>query len=83
MSDERDIYDRVISRLETLEKLKALLQECRTYASQIQPLEEQISNALKDLTKDLDSMDVTSRGNFGWEARIVTFLSELRRRLKS
>lgn len=77
-----DVYDAVISNLEKLEFLGDQITQIREVAKRLPELEREYREVHEALTKDLDSMDVTSRGNYGWERRIVPFLAELRGRIK-
>lgn len=77
-----DVFDSVLSNLEKLEFLGDQITQIREVAKRLPELEREYREVHDALTKDLDSMDVTSRGNYGWDRRIVPFLAELRRRIK-
>jgi hypothetical protein len=77
-----DVYDSVLLKLEKLEFLGDQITQMREVAKRLPELEREYREVHEALTKDLDSMDVTSRGNYGWERRIVPFLAELRGRIK-
>lgn len=72
----------IIEALAVIERLQQLKEEivvCRAAAEKLQVLEQEYGSKHKQLTDCLDNMDVTARGNFGWERRIVPFLMEFKR----
>ena len=79
MSD--DVYLDIIAKLETLDTLAEKINESRLYASLIPDLEREYKQVHSSLTKQLDDIDVTGRGNFGWEGRMVAFLRAFRIRM--
>ncbi len=65
-----------VIRIERMKVLANQIAACRIEAKKLVELEQQYQATHKELTELLDSMDVTARGNYGWERRIVPFLTE-------
>lgn len=46
-------------------------------AATIKGLEEQCLDIQREITKELERLDVVQRGNFGWENRTLSFLMSI------
>ena len=66
---------RVTLQLYRASRLK--LKEALAVAATIHKLEADVNAYGRDIIKLIESMDCKTDGNFGWEQRIVTMLSEL------
>lgn len=67
-----------------VQKLAMAKQDCmecrrqiRLYTDSLKLNEETHAECQRQIIKLMDEMDVSSRGNFGWENRFMTFIAEL------
>lgn len=78
-----DVFERVITRLDRLKVLNAEIGVAQAAAERLPGLEREITEERGALLEDLERMDVTSPGNFGWERRIVSFLATFKHRVEA
>lgn len=69
----------VIRLLDEIAELDAEIAELKPKADRLRSAEVARSNVQTSLANALKGMDLESRGNHGFEARLAWFLSEMRR----
>lgn len=69
----------VMGLLDRIAALDAEIADLKPKYDRLRSAEVERSNAQIALAKSLQSMDLESRGNHGWEARLSWFLSEMRK----
>jgi len=74
-----DVINQVLLKIERLEALNLGIESIREQLKKLPGLEQEAREAASDVTRLLDSLDVTARHNHGWERRIVPFLMRMHR----
>ena len=75
--------ERLSSLKATLDLWRKTLAEIRRIESEATELEElkrQLRSLDREILRTLEDLDVASRGNIGWEHRVIAFLAELEAR---
>jgi hypothetical protein len=75
--------EQLIDKLDFLSSLEREIAELRPKAARLKECEGLYASAHREVTKQLDAMDVSSNGNAGWEGRVTWMLLELIRQARS
>jgi hypothetical protein len=66
-------------KLRIIRQIREEITHINRLAAKLDTLQERYNSAVKDVLGALDKLDVSANGNFGWDARVIAFLSELDR----
>lgn len=67
----------LVLKIDQLRETINKLDEARKIAATISPLTDACMDMQREITKELERLDVVQRGNFGWENRTLSFLMSI------